>query len=190
MTEPVARAASPRRTVRVAAALVAGQAVLCAVIGWVTFGSSGPPPSVAGRAVDAPTVPPIMVPTASMAIPLPPSPAPGTTATATRRAQESTRPARKPPPKPVATPGVRTTTVPERPTTVATTTAETRPAVPPSVPPVADPAATPAPMPTEVQQEVVAGEPCDPPGALGETVDDVEVSCVRGPDGRPSWQIN
>jgi hypothetical protein len=45
-------------------------------------------------------------------------------------------------------------------------------------------------MPTEVQQEVVAGEPCDPPGALGETVDDVEVSCVRGPDGRPSWQIN
>ena len=51
MTESVARAASPRRTVRVAVALVTGQAALCAVIGWMTFGSPDPAPPRATRPV-------------------------------------------------------------------------------------------------------------------------------------------
>ena len=64
VTEPVAHAASPRRTVRVAVALVAGQAALCAVIGWVTFGAAEPGTPADTRQVDPLAGPPVVVPTA------------------------------------------------------------------------------------------------------------------------------
>ncbi len=187
MTDPAARAAYPRRTVRVAAALVAGQAALCAVIGWVTFGTPDAAPPSAARPADPPAARSIVVPTVSMALPVPAAPAATTTAgTATTRPKAPTR-APKPPRPATTPPRARTTSVPVPPTTPATPvfTAE-----PTAAPPAADVGATAAPTSPEVQKPVVVGEPCDPPGASGRTADDVDVRCVRGDDGPPRWQIN
>ncbi|HET6534000.1 MAG TPA: hypothetical protein VFH03_25755, partial [Actinoplanes sp.] len=57
--------------------------------------------------------------------------------------------------------------------------------------PEPDPNASPLPSGTDaVQHPVLEGAPCEPEGALGRTVDDVALRCVRGEDGRPVWQIN
>ena len=46
-----------------------------------------------------------------------------------------------------------------------------------------------SPSPPATQEPVEEGEPCEPEGAVGETVDDVELRCVRGADGSLRWQI-
>ena len=63
----------------------------------------------------------------------------------------------------------------------------------PAVPPAPNPevAATPPPTPIEeVQAPVVEGTPCDPEGARGRTVEEVDLRCVRDADGDLVWQIN
>ena len=192
MTEPVASAASPRRTVRVAVALVAGQAALCAVIGWVTFGSPDAPPAATTRVAPLAEPPPAATPGADK--PQPSAVAPATTRSSDpRQTAEVTRPP-APPPKPKAKATVTTTPPPtqaaaseEAPTTVATTEPTTPADMPPPMP---NPTPTAEPTPTDVQQDVVAGDPCEPPGAAGLTADDVAVKCRPGLDGAASWQIN
>jgi hypothetical protein len=180
VTESVARAASPRRTVRVAVALVTGQVALCGVIGWVTFGSPDPAPPSAGRQVAPAAGPPIVMPTAGMGLPF--SAAPRVTTSAVRSRPEASTRASKPP-RPATTSRARATT-PAVPSPLAAPQRSTGPATPP---PGANPARTPMPTPSGVQEGVVTGEPCDPPGAVGRTKDGVKVRCERVGDV-PSWQ--
>ena len=168
---------------RVAVALLAGQAALCAVIGWVTFG----PPQTGPRSQQpvAPlAAPPLAMPTASVA--MPPTPTPSTRAPKSDADRaRSTRIHRAPAPPAQK----RARTVEERPATVLAP--DSLAPEPPA--PSPDVAATPPPDPTEsgeVQGPVVEGEPCDPEGALGLTVDDVSLRCVRLEDDRIVWQIN
>jgi hypothetical protein len=165
--------------VRVAVALATGQAALCAVIGWVTFGSPDPAPSRATR----PVAPPIVMPTAGMGLPV--SAAPVLTTSAVRsRPKTSTRAPK--PPRPATTPSARVTTTTAPRPLVAPSQHSTGPV---TLPTTGDPATSPTPTPSEVQEGVVPGEPCDPPGAVGRTIDDVEVHCKRAGD-IAIWQIN
>jgi hypothetical protein len=175
--------------VRVAVALAAGQALLCAVIGWLTFGSG---PAGSHSAQPSPpanklAAPPLVMPTASMA--LPPTPAPATTHAPRSRAATPARSIRpgRPPAQPHAPQRTRTEPPPE----IMAVPDDTPTPQPPAAAPEPDPAATPAPSGSgEVQPSATVGGACDPPGALGITDDDVAVTCVPGPDGRPVWQIN
>ena len=196
MTEPVARA-SARRTVRVAVALVAGQAALCAVIGWITLGG----PHTAGLPAPNPLAGgPLVVPPLTVA-PAPPTSVPTAPRTSVRPAPTSAPPAPLPPP--VIVPAGATSTrpptstarqrpLPITPTPIPVTTAKTFPPVAPTV--LASPsgtnlAPTPTPTASDIQRGVVVGDPCDPVGAAGTTVDGTPVLCVLGDDGVQRWQI-
>jgi hypothetical protein len=181
VTEPVARAVSPRRTVRVAVALVAGQATLCAVIGWVTFGPPEPAPQAAGV---NPLTSPIELPTSSLPLPpLPMPPAPpdasmSKAAPLSPRAPRSSKPATS-----------RATSKPaaEEPRPIIATDE-----VPPEPPPTS-PTLNLTPPPSavdEVQFPVVEGAPCSPEGAQGLTSEQVELRCEKDDDGDLVWQIN
>ena len=162
---------------RLAVALVAGQVALCAVIGWVTFGPSDPPPKASGAQTltgpivfPTPTLPPLLVP------PAPPR---------ASVSKESPRPARS-----SKSPSSRPTSKPaeDKPKPVM---AVDETAVPPEPPKGPDLAATLPPSPIdEVQSPVVVGRPCDPKGAKGRTRDDVELRCAVDDDGDLVWQIN
>jgi hypothetical protein len=179
--------------VRVATALVAGQALLCAVIGWVTF---GPPPEPGPRAaapIEPLLTPPVVTPTVSLPAPAPASVAPE-------------------PASPTRSRSVRTkvsSRSPEAPRSPASPPAPTVGEAPPSLviaPPQPDETRTPtpqpdgtrpgligtvAPAPTEtVQGPVKAGERCAPEGARGVTADDRSLRCVLDDDGDLRWQIN
>ena len=68
--EPVPVTRTVHRTVRMAVVLVIGQALLCAVIGWIVFGhpaSTGRPPG--GPIVDRLAVPPMLIPLPPTATP-------------------------------------------------------------------------------------------------------------------------
>jgi hypothetical protein len=187
VTVPVARG-SARRTVRVAVALVAGQAALCAVIGYLTLGGPhqhSPAAPAAGDPLAAGplVVPPvqIMPPSAGSAAPRPPSaPTTRTTATtsATRRppaaGPDRQRAAAEPPPSPLADPA----TAPMPPAAPTRTIAPTGPQF-----------LTPEPTDSGVQQNVKVGDVCSPIGADGLTTDDETVRCVRGSDGQLRWQL-
>ena len=76
MTAPVTGVTSSRRTVRVAIALATGQAALCGVIGFVTFGPPADHP--AGKPLDPVAAPPPVLPAPSVGtlpapLPIPPS---------------------------------------------------------------------------------------------------------------------
>jgi hypothetical protein len=196
VTEPVARA-SARRTVRVAVALVAGQAALCAVIGWVTLGG----PHTAGLPAPNPLAGgPLVVPPLTVA-PAPPTSVPTAPRTSVRPAPTSAPPAPLPPP--VIVPAGATSTRPP-----TSTAPQPHPPIPPApmpvtaakTPPVAPTvlaspssdsnlAPTPTPTASDIQQGVVVGDPCDPVGAAGTTVDGTPVLCVLGDDGVQRWQI-
>lgn len=186
-----------RRTVRVAIALATGQALLCGVIGWVTFG----PPETGPRAA-APVEPLIRHSPVVPAVSLPPTvrtsttagPDPVATSRTPRARASSTRP-----PKPLAAPPAGTTTATTPPTTPAAPADD-----PPADPVIAPP--EPAPEPTltstrpglvgpsvpdeTVQGPVEVGDRCKPAGARGLTADDRRVRCVRDDDGDLRWQIN
>jgi hypothetical protein len=176
--------------VRVAVALVAGQAALCAVIGWLTFGPA-PAPSRPSAALDPPAPPRLAMPSISIAPPPtsapPTSPPPTTRATSSPRAAVArfARPPRPPaPPKQPDREG--TSEVPPLPLDSPISPTPTE-----SASPSPDPNASPLPSSTDVvQHPVVEGGPCEPEGALGRTVDDVALRCLRGEDGRLVWQIN
>jgi hypothetical protein len=172
VTEPVART-SVRRTVRVAVALILGQAVLCAVIGWVTFGSGhaqprGPVPTtepLAGKPLVIP--PPVVVPP-----PRPPQPsAEPSVSKKVRRASPSERPSTRPSSSPTTTPA-------RSPVRQASPTGQPALALP--TPPTAGP----------VQSPVKVLDVCAPADAIGLTAEGVSVTCVLGGDGTLRWQIN
>jgi hypothetical protein len=183
---PAAR--TVRRTVRVAVALVVGQALLVGLIGWLTFGradgSGGhvdpmaarpatPPPTTAGRYAD---------PAASRGASAASSP---TAKRATHRPQApATAPGRAPlsPPEPDPAPPPPATeapVVPEpAPTIVATPTT-----VPPALVPVVPSA------PIETPAPVMVGDPCRPEGAYAYTADGLLVRCARTWHHRLRWKI-
>jgi hypothetical protein len=196
VTVPVARA-SARRTVRVAAGLVAGQVVLGAVIGYVTLGGHGSGGTSAGRMVDplaahpfvvlAPAVPPpSRSPTST--VPEPPVAARATTprqpaeARSRRRPElmpTPTAPAEPPPDVLVATSEPATVSAPVPPSTVSpdvTSTSATETAAP--SPPVS----------ASTQLSVRAGDPCDPVDAPGVTTDGKAALCVSQSDHVSRWQ--
>jgi hypothetical protein len=181
--------------VRVAIALVIGQATLCAVIGWLTVGP-GSGGAQAGKSVDpVAAAPPAVMPTASIGQPAAPMPLPP--------AQSSA-----PPPGPRHTQSsvsVRTSTHAaegkgrhtdqqqgngDSPMVGSSSTTPPAhgdlPALPPPPPP--NVAATPTPTPGDVQEQVVEGTVCDPVDALGLTVDDDRLKCVKDADGELRWQ--
>jgi hypothetical protein len=178
---PGVRVTSVRRTVVVAGALVAGQALLCGIIGFVTFGG-GDDKATGARAAEPLAGPPVVLP--------PPSDAPdGEPAKRARTADpRSTRSRRPPAPKArrssatLAISPSRTLPVPvvpsAPPTPVPSTSPTDRSLLPPSVPAPAED--TPAP---------VVDEQCDVEGLIGRTADDKAVRCERGPDGDLRWRL-
>jgi hypothetical protein len=187
VTVPVARG-SARRTVRVAVALVAGQAALCAGIGYLTLGGahqhSHASPGAADPLAAGPLVVPpvqIMPPSAGSAAPRPPS-ASTTRTTATTPAtrpppaagSDRQRAAAEPPSSPLADPA----TAPMPPPVPTKTIAPTGPQF-----------LTPEPSDSGVQQDVKLGDVCSPVGADGLTTDDQKVRCVRDADGQLRWQL-
>jgi hypothetical protein len=194
VTVPVARA-SARRTVRVAAGLVAGQAVLCAVIGYVTLGNHGTGGTNAARILAPIAGDPMKVPLVAV----PPSPSPTTEAPKPPPAATSTT-ARKPAsshsrhgPEPTPAP---TTAAEEAPgILVGASPPTTEPAtLPPSAPSSDSTSTTPssetaAPSPPVSQSTpVTAGDICEPENAQAITTDGKAALCLSGTDGVLRWQ--
>lgn len=183
--ESVPATGTVRRTVRVAAALIVGQALLCALLGYLTLGRSGAQPRGEPMA-EPPFVPPATV-TGGQA-----APAGSPSATATRKARPrsgGTVPAgrsRKPaPPVPPAATAEPSPATPDDagPPTGTTTGAPSSPLpfAPPRPPTVA---------PSElVQSPVTVDESCAPEGAFGLTAEGALVRCVRTGRHAPLWKI-
>jgi hypothetical protein len=178
VTVPGVRVTSVRRTVGVAVALVTGQALLCGIIGIVTFtdrgtsapGAQAPAPQLAG--------PPPVVPSAGP----PPAdapvdhPEPGTTRHG--RIELPTSPA-----APVAVRNSATRTIgPSR-------TASVSPAPTTSPPDVALIPPSPAAPDGDAPVPAVEGERCDDEGALGETAAGKAVRCERDRRGDLRWRV-
>ena len=166
---------------RVAVALVAGQAALCAVIGWVTFGPSGSEPEPEPQAA-GPTLSDRIVFTTPPTIPPPVVAAPPPRASAS-----------KAPSSPRAS---KSTTSPTTRATSKQVTEEPQPNIAPAedapVPPEPDPgvaATLPPSSIAPVQSPAVEDESCDPEGAEGLTSDGVELRCVLDAGGELVWQI-
>ena len=188
MTEPVPSATSPRRTVRVAVALVAGQAALCAVIGYVTFGP-GPAGGVAGQAGQARA--PAVMPTASIglpAAPMPVVPEPSASRTTPRpkshgraadevkdepRTKRTTRHAGDDQPATISAPDDGGESAP-------------RPPEPQPTEDAGGPAATPG---GELSGPVKAGDKCDTEGDRGRTAAGDVVRCAETEGGELRWQL-
>jgi hypothetical protein len=178
VTVPVARA-SVRRTVRVAAALVAAQALLCGVIGWVTFGARHPHHPTAVPTVEPLAGKPLLIPPPVIAPPAPPRPPRPSASASTRKKVDapppsSPRPARRtrssPPPEPV--PEVRSSPA-----------AQVSPSQQTALLPTALPDGV-------VQSPVKILDGCAPVNAKGLTADGISVTCRQAADGTLRWQIN
>jgi hypothetical protein len=197
VTVPVARA-SARRTVRVAAGLVAGQAVLCAVIGYVTLGGHGSGGTTARGTIDPLAAEPFRMPIPRVPPLSPTNVAPQQPATAkftsprppagTRsRHHSDVTPAPTPPPAAEPAPDIL----------VATSLPTTAPVpVPPSLPgpdatsiPASTESAAPSPPVSEsTTPDVQVGAMCNPVNARGLTTDGKAALCVSETDGVLRWQ--
>jgi hypothetical protein len=187
-----------RRTVRVVMALVAGQAALCAVIGWFVFGSphTGPKSPVS---VDPQAGAPTAIPAVSLRLPAAsPAPTPAaertTASPSVRRSFRATEPPPEQPvpPEPPAVHEDRGEPTPtaddESPSTVISRVPTASPS---ELAPGPDPASgSPTPAATTTQDPVVLGEPCPDEGAPGVTADDFVVHCVPYDDGTLRWQVS
>jgi hypothetical protein len=178
-----------RRTVRVAVALVVGQALLCALIGYLTLGRSGAQPRG-----DHMAEPPLAPPVTATSSPAPTAAAPtSVSATATRkpkrRAGNDATPARTKPAPPPLPPGpvvaepppetlIAPSPVPSAATTITTAPSFGNPPLPPTVPPR-----------YTVQDPVTVGDLCAPEWAFGRTSDDTLVRCLRTVRHAPRWKI-
>ncbi|MBM2617458.1 hypothetical protein JIG36_18030 [Actinoplanes sp. LDG1-06] len=195
--EPVPVTRRVRRTVRMAVALVVGQAMLCALIGWLTLGRHRSEPSrpPGSAVVDQLAAPPLTGPVPA----------------ASRSAISSTAQTRKPAP---ARPSPRRSTAdavprpvvpePDRPEPISAPP-EDPPVVPtpptPPTPPAPSPPRTsppdqltPSPQTTPspsgaVQEPVRVGDECDPVGSFGRTAEGELVRCVRDWRHGPRWKI-
>jgi hypothetical protein len=183
VTEPVPSATSPRRTVRVAVALVAGQAALCAVLGYLTFGAGPSTTSAPDRAAEARA--PAVMPTASLAVPVAPMPpVPGTSASTRSTPQRKSRTVvgakAEPSPRKKATRQAE-----EPPRTIIAPDDGADPAPQPTGPkPTGGATATPG---DELSGPKKVGDPCDTEGLLGLTAEGKPVRCTRDDDGDLRW---
>jgi hypothetical protein len=171
VTVPGVRVASVRRTVLVAGALLAGQALLCAVIGVVTFGERGGEPAdvrVAGPRFAPPPV-------------APSAPGPSPTRSAAAKQRGAVRSSMSRPVSPPAGPPSRSSSPAPR---EAGPVASQPPAVttPPEVIGLPPPPSAGAPAPP------VVNEPCDTEGLIGMTVTGQVVRCAHGLGGMLRWR--
>jgi hypothetical protein len=184
---PGVRVTSVRRTVVVAVALVTGQALLCGIIGFVTFGDqSGATPG--GRAAEPQLAgPPIVVPPPSVRPSSGPVERPGPRKTRSVRTERPTSPpgpaaGRNAPTRAVSP--ARTTTAPVLPSPPApVTSSPTDRALVPPAPPATSAPHEDAPLP------VVEKERCEDEGATGSTVEGRTVRCERARDGELRWRL-
>ncbi|GAB2573305.1 hypothetical protein Aab01nite_19790 [Paractinoplanes abujensis] len=194
--EPVPVTRRVRRTVRMAVALVVGQAMLCALIGWLTLGRHRPEPA---RPPGAPVVDQLAIPplTTTAASAPPPS----------RSAISATRQSRQPSVVSSARPApVRSTSAAPAPPAASPEpilAPPDDPAMVPPVPPVpspstpktpllpSSPASSPVPSasPGVVQDPVRVGDECHPVGSYGRTAEGDLVRCVRDWRHGPRWKI-
>ncbi|MFI7546318.1 hypothetical protein [Actinoplanes sp. NPDC049599] len=184
MTMPGVRVTSVRRTVMVAVALVTGQALLCGIIGFVTFDQGGAAPG-GGAAAPQLAGPPVVMPAPSV----PP-------------VDE-----RDDPPKPGSAGPARTERPTSPPASAAVRNSATR-AISPSPtattpPPPTPPQPVPATMPSDISllppgspapeedapEPVVEKDRCDKPGATGTTADGRTVRCERDRNGELRWRL-
>ena len=187
-----------RRTVRVAMALVAAQAALCAVIGWFMFGSPHTGPEPRGS-VDPHAGAPTAIPAVSVRLPAAsPAPTPAAERTAASPSARRSFRAPAPPPEPPVPPerpavdedrSEPTPTVDEEsPSTVISRAPTASPSEPTPGP---DPeSGSPTPAATITPDPVVLGQPCPDEGEPGVTADDIVVHCVPGADGTLRWQVD
>ena len=176
MTVPDVRVTSVRRTVTVAGALVAGQALLCVVIGFVTFGDpEDEAPSVQAavpRLVVPPTVPPSR-PAAGEKFAAVSSTTPRPTLTKQRSspAGSTSSPAGRVPP--------------------ASAAPEASVTSPPNVGllPPSSSTPEPEPEPDDTPEPAVVHERCDTEGATSRTATGKAVRCERGRDGDLRWRL-
>jgi hypothetical protein len=184
VTVPVARG-SARRTVRVAVALVAGQAALCAVIGYLTLGGPHPHSSAAPAAPDPLAGAPLVVPPAQVMPPPATSAAPKPPPVSTRR--KSATGGAGGPAEPAARIRHRTPVATSPPVSHPPSALPSPPSPPGS--PIGGQLVTPKPTGSGVQQDVTAGDPCSPIGADGRTTDGKTVRCLPDVDGQLRWRL-
>jgi hypothetical protein len=194
VTVPVARA-SARRTVRVAAALVAGQAVLCAVIGYVTLGGGPGSPTTNGAWMGGPLAAhPITLPTPTVLLTSPTTAAPDLPATgASTHAQPAADTKSRqhagvtPTPTPAESPPDVLAATSDPPTTTSPTAAPASTAAAPEVPSSATSTDSPS-SPSVTQLSVTIGGVCDPVDAPGVATDGRPVRCASDTDGVLRWR--
>jgi hypothetical protein len=180
---PGVRVTSVRRTVRVAVALVTGQALLCGTIGFVTFGGRYDREPGARAAEPQLAGPPIVVPSTNSP---PPSERAEQPVSASTEQTRTERPTSPPAPASVRSSTTRsispsrTSTVPVAPVPppTPTTSPTDRALLPPSSPASGDDPPTP-----------VVDEPCDDAGATGRTADGKAVRCERDRHGDLRWRL-
>jgi hypothetical protein len=164
---------------------VTGQAVLCAVIGFLTFGG-GPGPDTAGRNTEAQA--PVIMPTASIGLPAAPLPRvprkPAEShAKPEPKGKRTTRPAGER--KATAKPSPARTTEPPRPISApddGPAPLPPRPKPPNGIAPTATPG-------DEPSAPVEEDDKCETEGQRGHTTDGDAVRCAKADDGTLSWQI-
>jgi len=184
VTVPGVRVTSVRRTVGIAVALVTGQALLCGVLGVLTFSDKGT--STPGAQAVEPQLagPPPVVPSAG-------TPPAGRVEAGTARSGRIELPT--PPPAAVAvrnsatrtTSPSRTASVPPAPVPAPATSSPDSALLPPSPPTPEEDAAPGDDTPTPV----VERERCDDEGAFAQTAEGKVVRCVRGRDGDLRWRL-
>ncbi len=171
-----------------AVALVVGQAVLCAFIGWMTLGRSRSEPvrPPGSAVVDQLAIPPL-------AGPAPPSLTSRSTVVPSKQARKPTTPTSRASPRRSATTAVPpSSTVTRTPEPILAPPEEPALLPPAPPPPSATPPATTrptTPAPDVVQEPVRVGDECRPEGAYGRTADGELVRCVREWRHRSRWKI-
>lgn len=173
---------------RVAVALVAGQAALCAVIGFVTFGP-GSAGGSADRASEARA--PAVMPTASIglpAAPMPMVPKPSATSRTAPNPKSHGRAADEADAEPRTERSTRHAD--DRPETISAPDAGDTPAPSPTEPPPSEDAGEPPAGPgSGLSGPVKAGDECDTEGDRGRTAAGETVRCTRTDDDELRWRI-
>jgi hypothetical protein len=178
---PGVRVTSVRRTVTVAVALVTGQALLCGIIGFVTFGGEGAAAPGSGATAPQLAGPPVVLPPEGTPPPSDPAERPTSGTAKPTRTERPTSPPTTPAVRNSATRAVtpsRKTSVPAVPKPAPSESSPDRALLPPPSPIANDGSPTP-----------VAGERCDDEGAAGRTADDEVVKCERNRDGDLRWRL-
>ena len=180
---PGVRVTSVRRTVRVAVALVTGQALLCGVIGFVTFGGRSAEPPGARESAPQLAGPPIVVPVPSTPPPSERAERPAFSTVPRTRTQRPTTPptsvaVRSSAPR--SSGPTRTVSVPPAP-----------PAPPKPAPSSTDRALLPPSSPVSGDDEPVPvpDERCDTEDATGRTDRGKAVRCEPDRDGDLRWRL-